>query len=314
MSSKIITVTAHTAIDYVIEIGQLTLGETLLAKHNAEYPSGKGINVAKAISSLNCEVYALGIVGQNSLSLFNALKTDLLQTDYIKVEGQTRTNLTLYDVSCQQETHIRTSGFTVTTQDCQQLIAKINDLLNANDILILSGSLPKGAPVNLYATLINIGHQKSAITFLDSSGESLREGLKAKPDWIKPNHQELAELTGRTLTNEQEIVHAAYQLIQQGCQRIVVSRGRQGLLMVVDNNNVLKAYVNHIPGTIISSIGCGDALVGGLAVAALHQYPITEALKLSLNCATANLFSAEPGRFDASLFPKISEHIVIRAL
>lgn len=314
MPPKIITVTANTAIDHVIEVDPLNLGDDQPAKSSIEFPSGKGINVAKAVVSLNTEVYALGFVGVESIGLFNLLQTALLHTDFLTVDGKTRTNLTLFDTGKQQETHIRTAGFKVTDHDCQQLIDKITGLLTAEDVLVLSGSLPSGAPPTLYETLINLAHQKSAITFLDSSGDGLRHGLNAKPYWVKPNQRELEELAGMPLSNEAEIVSSAYALIQQGIKRVVVSRGAQGLIIITDNNIALKVYVDNRIGKVVSSVGCGDALVGGLAVATLHRYPLLDALKLGLACATATLFSNEPGQFEFDQLSDISEHIVIRSL
>ncbi len=314
MPVKIITVTTNTAIDYFVEIEQLSLGGNLLANHNSQFASGKGVNVAKTIATLNTEVQALGFVGQRSVGLFSDGAMGLIQSDFIAVPGQTRTNLTLCERLAAQETHIRTVGFSVTEADCQQLLEKIDAKLEAQDILILSGSLPPGAPVDLYQQLITLAHQKSAMAILDSSGEGFRQGLQAGPHLVKPNQAELAEVAGRPLETEQALIHAAYELIKWGSQIVVVSRGPQGLLMVTENNVVLKAYVNHLPQPVVSSVGCGDALVGGLAVGKLRQYTLLDSIKLGLGCATANLFSAEPGCFEQAHLVEIDEHLVIRSL
>ncbi len=314
MASKIVTVTTNTAVDYVIEVDQLVLGGNLLATHNQQFPSGKGVNVARTIESLNCPVHVLGFVGEQSIGLFNRLQTQLLLTNFVQVSGQTRTNLTIFDQSSHAETHIRTTGFTVTPAYCKQLHNQIEALLAPDDILILSGSLPPGAPADFYAELIELAHRKSASSILDSSGESFRQGLQARPNLVKPNQIELEEFAGNPLLQEQDIVHAAYDLLKLGSEMVIVSRGAQGLLIVADNNIILKAYVNNLPHKIVTTIGCGDALVGGLAVAKLRQFTLLESIKLALSCATANLFSIEPGRFDQVQLSEISEHVVIRSL
>jgi 1-phosphofructokinase len=295
--AKIITVTANTAIDLFIEVEGLTASDNILAKSSIDFACGKGINAAKAIESLDNPVSCLGFVGHQSLAAFNALETGLLQVDLTAVAGQTRTNITLLDSDHHKETHIRTTGFTVTDDDCRKLIKKIAASAQPGDIVILSGSLPAGAPGNLYQTIIKLCHSKAVITFLDSSGTGLLSGLKAKPYLIKPNQQELEDMIGRTLPNEQSIIDAARAIIAQGVQWVYVSRGDQGA-MAVSKTLALTAYVNQMPGKIVSKIGCGDAMVAGLAVATLKGLEPNDTLKLGVACGTANLFSREPGRFE----------------
>lgn len=312
--AKIVTVTANTAIDYVLEVNNLSLGENVIAQNSCKFASGKGINVAKAVVSLAAPVQVLGFVGSRSWSLFQGLNSELLTTDYTLVEGETRTNLTLADPQKPQETHIRTAGFSVTEADCQSLIAKLTACINSNDIVVLSGSLPAGAPTDLYEALIEVCHRKGAVPFLDSSGQSLHSGLKAKPYLIKPNLEEFKALVGRSLLDEQAMVMAAREIIATGVHWVVVSRAEQGALLVSDNLALAAAIVCDNEDKVISHVGCGDALVAGLAFAKLHGYEIQETLKLGVACGTANLFSAEPGSFSQQKLAKIMKQVQIRLL
>jgi 1-phosphofructokinase len=310
---KIITVTANTAIDLFIEVEGLTASDNILAESSIDFACGKGVNVAKAIESLDFPVSCLGFAGNQSIAVFNAINTGLLQVDLTEVTGKTRTNITLFDSADDKETHIRTTGFTVTDADCQKLIEKIDASAEAGDIVILSGSLPPGAPGNLYQTIIELCHCKAVIPFLDASGTGLMSGIKAKPYLIKPNQQELEDIIGRTLPNEQSIVNAARAIIDQGVQWVYVSRGGKGAI-AVSECVALSAYVDNLPGNVVSKIGCGDAMVAGLAVATLKGLDLNETLKLGIACGTANLFSREPGRFDKHKLTEIADHLVIRRI
>ena len=146
----------------------------------------------------------------------------------------------------------------------------------------------------MYQTLIELCHSKAAIPFLDASGTGLISGIKAKPYLIKPNQQELEDIIGRTLPDEQSIVDAARAIIDQGVQWVYVSRGHKGAI-AVSEKLAFAAYVNPMPGKIVSKIGCGDAMVAGLAVATLGGLDLNETLKSGVACGTANLFSREPG-------------------
>jgi len=311
--TKIITVTANTAIDLFIEVESLTASDNILAKSSSDFACGKGINVAKAIESLDNQVSCLGFAGNQSLAAFNALNTSLLHVDLSAVAGKTRTNITLFDSDDHKETHIRTTGFSVTDDDCQKLIENIDVSAEPGDIVILSGSLPPGAPGNLYQTIIELCHSKAAIAFLDTNGTGLISGIKARPYLIKPNQQELEGIIGRTLPDEQSTLVAAREIIDQGVQWVYVSRGDKGAI-AVNEKLALSAYVNNVPGKIVSKIGCGDSMVAGLAAATLKELDLNNTLKLGVACGTANLFSREPGIFDKNKLAEIADHVVIRRI
>jgi 1-phosphofructokinase len=311
--AKIITVTANTAIDYVLKVNNLSLGANVIAESAAKFASGKGINVAKAIASLAYPVWVSGFVGSKSWAFFKELNCELVTVDYTLVEGETRTNLTLFDSQKPQETHIRTQGFSVTAADCQSLIAKLSAGIHKNDIVVLSGSLPEGAPSDFYQALIEVCHAKSALAFLDSSGESLKQGLNAKPYLIKPNQAEFEALVGHSLKDEQAIINAARAIVATGVKWVIVSRAEQGALLVGENVVLIASVVCH-ESEIISYVGCGDALVAGFAFAILHGYQLQETLKFAVACGAANLFSLEPGRFKLETLAQIMPQVHIRAL
>lgn len=308
--SKIISVTANTAIDWLIEADGLGDQDNLIAKGSYEFACGKGINVAKGVESLGYPVICLGFAGRQSIGLFNGLNSDLLYADLIAVEGKTRTNITLSNRTAGREMHIRTSGYRVTPEDCRQLAEKLANSARAGDIVVLTGSLPAGAPNDFYRTLIDICHGKSAIAFLDSSGQSLAEGIRSWPDLIKPNLQELEELIGHSLANDPDVQEAARSLLGLGISRICVSQGDRGAL-AVDEMRTFAAFVKHMPVETMTQIGCGDALVAGLAVGMLRRMSWEDCVRWGIASGTANLYSPEPGRFDKERAREISRQVEI---
>lgn len=311
--AKIITVTANTAIDLFLEVEGLGRRDNLMASRSAEFVCGKGINVARTIESLGHPVLCLGFAGKQSMPLFEVAASRGFRTDLIAVEGKTRTNLTLFDTQARQETHIRTQGFSVTAEDCRKLAEKLDANAAAGDIMIFSGSLPPGAPRNLYRSLMDRCRRRRAKVILDTSGPGLREGLKAKPYLIKPNRQELEEIAGGTLPDDRALVGAARVLVDQGAQWVYVSCGEQGLV-VVGRETALKASVKGDFGYVVSTVGCGDAMVGGLAVALFDGLDPAETIRIGIACGTANLYSREPGAIDRIRMAEIMNHVEISPL
>lgn len=310
---KIITITVNTALDLYIEIEGLARDDNIVARSNTEFACGKGVNVARGVASLEIPVTCLGFVGKRSLPAYEALDSEFIQTDLTAVEGKTRTNITLFDRTDNRETHIRTKGYTVSTEDCRHLKDKLTAQLAPNDIVVLSGSLPPGMTADWYAEIIELCHDKSATSLLDSSGNAMNNGLAAKPYLIKPNQQELEQIVGAPLKNEAELVSAARGLIQQGITWIYVSRGEQGAL-VVGRRVAVAANIVDPPSRILTHIGCGDAMVAGLAVATRNGESLENTIKTSVACGAANLYSREPGKFAQKVQQEIMSKIAIRSL
>jgi 1-phosphofructokinase len=306
--AKIITVTANTAIDLFLEVEGLGRRDNLIASSSAEFVCGKGINVSRAIESLRHSVLCLGFAGNQSMPLFEAAASRWLKPDLIAVEGKTRTNLTLFDTQARRETHIRTRGYTVTPEDCRKLDEKLDACAAAGDIVIFSGSLPPGAPADWYRTLIEHCRRRKAEVILDTSGQALREGLKASPYLIKPNRQELEEMTGTPLPDERAIVEAARALIDRDAHWVCVSCGEQGVV-AVGRETAMKAFVTSDFGRVVSTVGCGDAMVAGLAVALVDGLGPEETVRFGVACGTANLYSREPGAIDRAKTAEILSHV-----
>jgi 1-phosphofructokinase family hexose kinase len=308
---KIITITCHTALDYRLELDKLIPGKTLIADHSVSYSGGKGINVAKAVTSLDIPAHVLGFVGAQSINRFTLLENDLFTADYTIVDGTTRTNLTLNDNT--SETHIRTHGFSVSETDCERLCQSLVNCIEAGDIVAISGSLPPGAPDDFLQSLVTLCHQYKAWPMLDSNGAGLKFGILAHPGLCKPNLDELAELSGKPFNTIPSIIDAGKDLIDSGCPAVVMSRGKYGVI-AINSKNILSVSVDSINTLIQSTIGCGDALVAGMAIGCLQNLEFTEMLRLGLACASANLASAEPGIITPDLVDQYKNLVLIDSI
>src|SRR6266576_135842 len=129
-------------------------------------------------------------------------------------------------------TDINTPGQTPPQEAMSALLQTIEQLATSCYWFVLSGSLPPYVPATIYATIIAQLKQQKKQIILDTSGEALREGIQAGPTIVKPNLEELQYLVGRSLKSEAEIQHAAYQLLNEDSKLVVVSRGRQGAMLV----------------------------------------------------------------------------------
>lgn len=310
---KIVTLTVNTAIDLFITVNHLLPGENIVADANQQFASGKGINVAKSIASMQLPVKAMGFVGRKSLAIFASLNAEFLTTEYTVVAGKTRTNITLFDTHQNQETHIRTTGYSINHTNLVRLISMLECTLQNKDIVILSGSLPQGVPDDFYKTVIELCHRKCVLTFLDCSGVALSFGLLGKPYFVKPNQQELEEWVGAKLSNKKQIIAAAQGIIELGVSWVVVSRGEKGII-VLANNEVYTAVAKGPLTRPLTTVGCGDAMVAGFAIAKLQGYAITESIQWGITSATASLYSVDPGHLEKNMFAQLKNKFTIQQI
>jgi 1-phosphofructokinase/tagatose 6-phosphate kinase len=178
-------------------------------------------------------------------------------------------------------------------------------------VLVCSGGLPEGVPVDFYARLIGMARNKGIRTILDTSGKVLEEGLKAAPFMIKPNRRELSGYCGRKLDNLKELAAACSDILSHGVEFVVASLGSEGALLV-SRNIVLKATVP--PVDAVNTIGSGDSTVAGCAAALARGYSPEEMLRLSMACAVANTRFMEIGVVTVELVEKYMEEIRIERM
>jgi 1-phosphofructokinase len=157
------------------------------------------------------------------------------------------------------------------------LLETIERLAASYDWFALSGNLPPGAPTTIYATIISQLKMHGKRVVLDTSGEALRESVRAGPTIVKPNVDELQQLTGQSLSDEAAIEQAARQLLGD-IQLVVISMGERGALFV-DAATTLIATPPRVQ--VKSTVGAGDAMVAGLIAGQVQGLSLPDCARLA---------------------------------
>ncbi len=304
----IYTVTLNPALDKTVEIPSLTPGSVNRITSMRTDPGGKGINVSKVIARLGGRSIATGILGGAvGRSVESALKDMGIESDFLFAEGETRTNLKIIDPVNHTNTDINEPGFTVSEEILQELLERLIARIVPDDLVVLSGSLPQGAPADTYRIWVKACRLKGAKVFLDVDGALLSAGVQASPYLIKPNEHELRTMLGQRLETVEELTEAAYELCKQyGISKIVVSLGEEGALYITEKETI-RAPGLKVP--VGSTVGAGDSVVAAMAVAEERGMSLTEAVRLSTATGAANVMcsgsqAAEYAQIEA-LMPKV---------
>ena len=256
----IITATPAPAIDWTIAADSFGLGLVNRAHTVSREASGKGLNVSWALHKQGLETLAVFPAGgQTSEFMKDTLGGASLPHLVVPVGAEVRTNITLR-VNGSPDTKINTSSDSLTTAEIDAYLGAISTSLQNARVLVSSGSLPPGAPITLHRDIIALGKKAGVFTVVDSSGEALVEALTQGPDLVKPNREELEELTGRTVITLGDVVGACEEVRALGAGAVLASLGNEGVVLV----DSLGVLVGSVTGVVArNTIGAGDALLAG---------------------------------------------------
>lgn len=286
----IYTVTFNPAIDYLVHVEELRLGDVNRLQSEEIYCGGKGINVSLVLRELGIPSRALGFVaGFTGKALEEGVAAQGIETDFVHLEkGCTRINVKL---KAGQETELNGRGPELDERAAAQLFAKL-DALGDGDVLVLAGSVPDGLPGDVYEKILARLSGKGIRAVVDASGELLMNVLKYKPFLIKPNHHELGGLFGVTLQGYDQVVSYALKLRELGAVNVLVSMAEQGAVLVDAEGLVHRCGVCE--GTLRNSVGAGDSMVAGFLAGFLYGSPGGDydyALRLATAAGAATAFS-----------------------
>ena len=180
---------------------------------------------------------------------------------------------------------------------------KLRSLAGRAEIVVFSGSVPRGVGDGIYDSLIKLvlGCNDKITCILDTRGEPLKRGLQAKPFMLKPNKEELEELAGKRLSRLDGLVEVVRSLKEEYVKLVVVSAGK-GKVLVAGEGEILILTPPSVRN--LNPVGAGDALVAGFAVALLRGKGLEEMASLGVAAGAA---SVEKGREEALSLQRIEE-------
>ncbi|MET9606411.1 1-phosphofructokinase family hexose kinase [Streptomyces sp. NPDC006512] len=303
----ILTVTLNTALDITHRVPRLRPHSTHRATDVAERPGGKGLNVARVLAALGHEVTATGFAGGPSGAVVRELLaaspgvTDAL----LPCAGSTRRTLAVVDEATGDTTQFNEPGPQITAAEWAAFLAHYTELVAGARAVALCGSLPPGVPVGAYAALVRTARAAGAPVLLDTSGEALRRGIAARPEMIKPNAAELAELTG-----SRDPLPATRDARRRGAHAVITSLGPAGLLAATPHGTWQAAPPRALTG---NPTGAGDSAVAGLLSALTEGLDWPARLTRAVALSAATVHAPAAGEFDPRTYEEVRGSVKVTA-
>ncbi|MBS1812158.1 MAG: hexose kinase [Acidobacteria bacterium] len=298
----ILCISANPAIDRRLRIERLQTGGVNRASSVVAAPGGKAAHVAMAARALGEAVQWIGFSGGTTgAACVRGLEALSIPVIPVRTRSATRINLEIID-DRHTVTEILEPGGAVTAAECNEMLRVCYESFaqhRQQAVIVLSGSLPPGAPPYLYAQLIQMAHQCECRTMIDTSGDAFGNALAAQPSFVKPNREEAAAFSGFAITDAKAALVAARQCLARGAASAAVTLGRAGLIWL-QGQAATPLVASSIDVAARSTVGCGDATLAAFAVAAVRGLDTAETLRLAVASAAANCLADLPGQIQKS--------------
>ena len=281
----IATVTLNPSLDKIVTVEGLVVDEVNRWTGLRRDPGGKGINVSRVVHELGGETIAYGFIGGiDGETLKHLLQQQGVPFDFTPIQGEIRSNFIITDLKTRRQTRIDAPGPHISRDELGKLIDKVTRIKPKPDFLVFAGSVPPGVPTDIYQQLIERAKKSGIKTVLDSDNKWLKEGIKAKPNVIKPNVHEAEELLETHLKDQAAIVEAVKTLVNRSIDVAAISRGKNGLI-VANGGKILKITPPQVE--VRSTIGAGDSTIAGLVLKLSQGHGIEEASRWAAAAGTA---------------------------
>jgi 1-phosphofructokinase len=280
----IITLTPNPSMDRTIELAApLERGEVQRAINVAQEPGGKGVNIVRALAASSVDALAL-LPGDPADAVVRALTAENIPHQGLPIRAQLRSNVAITEPDG-TTTKVNEPGPTLTPAQLTALLELAVEKSDGAGWLVLAGSLPPGAPNDFYARVIDAVRGKYGAAApkvaVDSSGRPLAACLAACPDLLKPNAEELAELTGfgdaAALEDDPARAAAAAQtLVDGGVGAVLATLGSKGAVLVTAAGTWLASGPKIVAK---STVGAGDSALAGYLLSTLSGATAPECLQ-----------------------------------
>ena len=278
------TITLNPALDRTLRVEKIQPDESNRIEKEQRYAGGKGIDVSRVLTTLGISNRALGFAGGFAGDeLEGRLLNEGISYDFVRISGETRTNIIVNDMSTGMQTIFSASGPEIKPYELMKIILKVEKLEKPN-IVTISGSLPPGVHPEIYRKIIEIAKNKEAKVILDTDGDALKIGIQGLPDIIKANVHELSRLVDMRLITVDEIIRAAQSVHKQGVRIVLVSMGAKGILLFSRK----ERYLASPPKVRVkNTIGAGDSAVAGFVYGLVMGKSLKKALIYAVAAGTA---------------------------
>jgi 1-phosphofructokinase/tagatose 6-phosphate kinase len=311
----ILTVTLNAAIDRTVAVPSFRIGQRHRAVEARTVAGGKGVNVARALKSLDRPVIAAGLAGGPAgTRILEHLTDESILNAFTRIAGESRTNLAVVDPTSGEQTEINERGPEVSTAEVDQFVEKLLYLAQGAKMCVLAGSIPPGVPADVYALLIAEMRTLGVLTVLDTDGDPMRVGLRAEPDVVVPNVAEAEEAVGHEFNDADDVLLGLTGLLEMGAGEAIIT-SPDGCTAIVSDGAARCHYEARIEQLEpVAAVGSGDAFLAGYVAARYDGATPRECLAFGVACGAESTQHFGAGNVDRREVERLVPRVEVREL
>ncbi len=283
---KIVTISLNPALDITLSVDGLVPEKINSVISQQTDAAGKAVNIAKLLSSFGVNPHLITFAGnENFDKYFKHLRaaSPALECETLIVDGSTRENLHIV-LPDESLVTVRQNGFTVSEKDISDITEKVAAHLAPETLFIISGRFPDGFSSDDFRNLCRVISEHGGLLAVDSNSVSYDDLIAVKPFIIKPNLDELRDLTGLPLSDKSEIKKVLGELSRFGLKNILLSLGADGLVYYGKD---LSLHAVPPKVKVLSAVGAGDCTLAGFILSRLLGLDIPTAVKTATSFGSA---------------------------
>lgn len=293
----------------IVLLDTLRVGEVNRAREVHWCGSGKVLNVGIALHHLQASACTLALVGgppkdgiEREFAAFD------IRRRWVTSQAHTRVCTTLLDQRTSQTTEIVENAPAVTAEEIAAFQEAYALEASRSKVVVLTGSLPAGAPATLYRDLLARTPGK---VVLDARGESLQAALECRPFVVKPNREELGQTVGHELLTDADLHAGMREINRRGAEWVLVSQGKDAM-WASSATEMFRAVPPRV--AVVNPIASGDCLAAALAVAISEGKSMPEAIRFGLAAASDNVGQLLPARLDRTRIAALAQTVQVESV
>lgn len=301
----------NTAIDRMLQLDRLQVGQVQRAQAVQVTPGGKGVHVAQTLAALGEATRLIGLsdaahhgflserMRARGVTFYGVRSAQPLRTCIAVREGDGRI------------TELLEPGPVLSESEREALFDEIRACAASSEAMVFSGSLPGGLDADSYARFVSEFTPAGCLCVVDASGDALRQAAEAAPFLLKPNRDEASALAGRPVASPREAAELVTELRAMGVRHPVITLGAQGAVGG-DEQGIWHAVL-ALPQAR-NTVGSGDCFLAGVTMALLRTGDMRRALRLAMACGAANALGEETGWIDGGMVKALESKVSLRAV
>ena len=306
----ILSVCPNPSVDCTIELDSLRLGALNRIDNKVITYSGKALNVAIGVARLGYDSFATGFMfDENGKMFVHNLDDEKVKNTFVWSKGSARTNYKIVDKRSMM-TEINDRGEPVSDKKQAELLSIVSELSKSASVTVISGSLPSGISSDYYKRLSKAVNPSSK-KIIDTTGDNMLEALKEGAYIVKPNIEELQNITGERYTTIDEMIGGCRKLLDVGAENVLLSLGRKGAILT-DGNSAL--FCKSASVAVNSTVGAGDGMIAAASVMIEIGASREEILRSAVAAGTASVTTPGTNLFYRDKYHEIYDKISVEKL